>query len=92
MTDRLARRLRRAMDGQFDPHDTPRKLYQDALTDLLRQNEQLTAMEKFVFFMKGFLKDGGGLPPESASAIGTRLNNLEADFKRMTRRGRRPCS
>lgn len=90
MNHRLERRLRHAMDGNFDTNDTPRKVFQDALTDLLRMEERLEAMEKFVFFAKGYLKNDSH-PASMAADLRKRLGNLEADFKRMTQRGRRPC-
>jgi hypothetical protein len=86
----LERRLRGALNGKFDPNDSHHKLFRDALTDLLRLQEQVDAMEKFIFFTKGYLMDENA-PPAFTSGLKTRLGNLEADFKRMSQRGRRPC-
>ena len=81
MRDSLKSRLNDGAQRRILPEEYPR-VCQDALTDLLRQQQEIDIVQGFVAFTKGFLLDTS-VHPDILSPVRERLKRMENDLRRM---------
>ena len=79
----LKERLARAAKGRISPTDSIERICQDALTDLLRMEEQLHILDQFREFMRGYINSpSNDLPESHITLLHKRLKSTDNDLKR----------
>lgn len=86
----LKRRLQDASAGILKPGDTDRRIHEDSLTDLLRREERIDALDGFLSFTKDFLKEAT-IEPSAMRPLLKKIEIIERDLKRLKPQGHIGC-